>query len=314
MGGVAAHPQVGEARRLLAADGLVALHGLAGPARLLVPLLVSGPPLLVVVSAERLVERATEDLRTLAQEAGAPGAVLALPAPGPAPFRGLPRHPEASLRRAAAVHAALRGRLSALVASPAGLLRPILAPRLFETRVITIEVGEELTPEILLEALDEGGYRREDPVSAAGQVARRGGILDVFPPDRDTPVRIEFLGDTVESLRTFDPDTQRTTGTLDRLELLPLSDAFAPRSVLEALRRTLPERFAGVRELPALLERLDRGLAGEEIPELLPLVPGATVPPWDVLPEWSVAVLDPEEVATEAAGLPRPCARGTVAT
>jgi transcription-repair coupling factor (superfamily II helicase) len=55
-----------------------------------------------------------------------------------------------------------------------------------------------------------------------------------------------------------------------------------------------------VRELPALLERLDRGLAGEEIPDLLPLVAGATVPPWDVLPGWSVAVLDPEEVASEA--------------
>ena len=117
-------PSCAEARRLLAADGLVALHGLAGTARLLVPLLVSGPPLLVVVSAERLVERAAEDLRTLAQEAGAPGAVLALPAPGPAPFRGLPRHPDASLRRAAAVHAALRGRLSAL----GGLARRPAAP------------------------------------------------------------------------------------------------------------------------------------------------------------------------------------------
>jgi transcription-repair coupling factor (superfamily II helicase) len=299
-GRVAASPAVQELRRALAADGLASVHGLAGPARLLVPLLASASPLLVVVSAERLVERAADDLRTLAQEAGAAGAVLALPAPGPAPFRGLPRHPDASLRRAAAVHAALRGRLAALVASPAGLLRPILAPRLFETRVITIALGEELTPEILLEALDEGGYRREDPVSAAGQVARRGGILDVFPPDRETPVRIEFLGDTVESLRVFDPDTQRTTGTLDRLELLPLSDAFAPRSVVEALRRTLPERFAGVRELPALLERLERGLAAEDVPDLLPLVPGATVPPWDVLPAATVAALDPEEIEREA--------------
>jgi len=300
VGTVAAHPQIAEARRLLAGEGLIALHGLAGPARLLVPLLVSGPPLLVVVSTERLVERVTEDLRTLAQEAGAPGAVLALPAPGPAPFRGLPRHPEAALRRAAAVHAALRGRLSGLVASPAGLLRPILAPRLFETRIVAIESGEDLTPEILLEALDEGGYRREDPVSAPGQVARRGGILDVFPPDRETPVRIEFLGDTVESLRTFDPETQRTTGTLDRLEVLPLTDAFAPRSVLDALRRLLPERFAGVRELPALLERIERGLAVEEVPDLLPLVPGATVPPWEVLPGWTIAALDPEAIALEA--------------
>jgi transcription-repair coupling factor (superfamily II helicase) len=290
---------VAEARRRLSADGVVPIHGLTGPARLLLPLLVAGPPLLVVASAEREVERMAEDLRTLAQAAGAPGAVLSFPAPGPAPFRGLPRHPEASLRRAAAVHAALRGRLSALVASPAGLLRPILAPRLFETRVIGVETGEDLTPEILLEALDEGGYRREDPVSAPGQVARRGGILDVFPPDRESPVRIEFLGDTVESLRTFDPETQRTTGTLDRLELLPLSDVFAPRSVLDALQKRLAERFRGVRELPALLERLQRGLAGEELPELLPLVSGASVAPWEVLPGWTVAVLDPEAVAAE---------------
>jgi transcription-repair coupling factor (superfamily II helicase) len=297
---VSAHPAVVQARRVLAAAGLASIHGLAGPARLLVPLLASRPPLLVVVSAERLVERVAEDLRTLAQEAGTPGAVLPLPAPGPAPFRGLPRHPDASLRRAAAVHAVLRGRLAALVASPAGLLRPILAPRLFETRVIAVETGEDLTPEILLEALDEGGYRREDPVSTPGQVARRGGILDVFPPDRETPVRIEFLGDTVESLRTFDPETQRTTGALERLELLPLSDAFAPRSVLDALRQVLPERFAGARELPALLERLQRGLAAEEIPELLPLVPAATVPPWDVLPAGPVAVVDPEAVRAEA--------------
>ncbi|HEV7499786.1 MAG TPA: hypothetical protein VGQ33_07275, partial [Vicinamibacteria bacterium] len=126
VGRVAAHPQIAEARRILATDGLLPIHGLAGPARLLVPLLVSGPPLLVVVGTERLVERVTEDLRTLAQETGTAGAVLALPAPGPAPFRGLPRHPEAALRRAAAVHAAMRGRLSALVASPAGLLRPVL--------------------------------------------------------------------------------------------------------------------------------------------------------------------------------------------
>ena len=295
-----ANPSIAEARRVLAAAGHLDVHGLTGPARLLVPLLASPPPLLVVVSAERLVERVAEDLRTLLQEMGAPGAVLTLPAPGPAPFRGLPRHPEAALRRAASVHAALRKRLGALVASPAGLLRPILAPRLFETRVIGIETGEDLTPEILLEALDEGGYRREDPVSAPGQVARRGGILDVFPPDRDAPVRIEFLGDTVESLRTFDPETQRTTAGLDRLEVLPLSDAFAPRSVLDALRRLLPERFAGVRELPALLERLERGLAGEEIPELIPLVPGAAVPAWEVLSGWTVAVLDPEEVTAEA--------------
>ena len=162
----------------------------------------------------------------------------------------------------------------------AGLLRPVLHPRLFETRVVTISAGDEMTPEILLEVLDEGGYRREDPVASPGQVARRGGILDVFPPDCDAPVRIEFLGDTVETLRSFDPETQRTTAALHTLEILPLTDVFAPRSVLDALRRGLPQRFAGHRDLPALLEKIERGaLVVDDLADLLPLVPGATVAP-----------------------------------
>jgi transcription-repair coupling factor (superfamily II helicase) len=289
-----------EARAALARGERTDLAGLGGPARLAAALAAAHAPLVVVVPTEREVERAAEDLRTLAQEFALPGTVLAFPAPGPAPFRGLPRHPDASLRRAAARHAVLRGRARALVASPAGLLRPVLAARLFETRVVELRVGEELTPEILLEALDEGGYRREDPVTAVGQVARRGGIVDLFPPDRESPVRAEFLGDTLESLRVFDPETQRTTATLDHLEILPLSDVFAPRSVTEALLRLLPERLAEARDLPALLERIRRGLAAEEVAELLPLVPAATVAPWDVLAGWTAVALDPEGIRREA--------------
>ena len=296
---LAALPALVRARELLRGPDPVRLAGLMGTARLVVGLLLSEPSLLVVVPREKDVEPAAEDLRTLAAEIGLPGGVLPFPSPGPAPFRGLPRHADASQRRAAALHAARQGRLRALVASPAGLLRPVLAGRLFDTRVVSLEVGEEMTPEILLEALDEGGYRREDPVTAPGQIARRGGILDVFPPDAETPVRMEFLGDTLESLRTFDPATQRTTGTLQRLELLPLSDVFAPRSVLAALEGLLSERFplAGARPL---LERLERGLPAEELPELLPLVPGATVPAWEVLEGWTACAVDPEGIAAEA--------------
>jgi transcription-repair coupling factor (superfamily II helicase) len=298
---ITADPRLEALRRALDAGEVADAHGLTGPARLLVPLLLTGRPLLVVVARENDVEPAAEDLRTLAREVGAAGAVLPFPAPGPSPFRGLPRHADAALRRAAAIHAARRGTLRAWVASPSGLLRPVLQPRLFETRVVTIAAGDEMTPEILLEVLDEGGYRREDPVAAAGQVARRGGILDVFPPDRDAPVRIEFLGDTVETLRSFDPETQRTTAALETLEILPLTDVFAPRSALEALKRTLPVRFAGHRDLPALLEKIDRGaLVVDDLADLLPLVPGATVSPWAVLDTWAVVVLEPELVAAEA--------------
>jgi transcription-repair coupling factor (superfamily II helicase) len=97
-------------------------------------------------------------------------------------------------------------------------------------------------------------------------------------------VRLEFFGDTVESLRRFDPDTQRATGPLESLVTLPLADVFATRSVLAALPGVLAGAFAGRRELAPLLESLERGLPPEGLAELVALVPGATVPPWAHLP------------------------------
>ncbi|MGE0452954.1 MAG: transcription-repair coupling factor [Vicinamibacteria bacterium] len=298
---LAQQPALRELAQRLAAGEPARLGGVQGSARLLLPLLVAPDrPLLVVVPHEREVELAARDLRTWAAEQGVAGQVLAFPAPGPAPFRGLPRHPEAALRRAAALHAARRGRLRAVVASPAGLLRPVVAPRLFETRVVTLRRGEEMTPDILQEALDECGYRREDPVTEAGEMARRGGILDIFPPDREDPVRLEFLGDTIESLRAFDPETQRSRGEIETLEVLPLSDAFASRSVLERLTPLLEARFGRLREGAAFIERLARGFLPETLPDLLPLVTGATTAAWDYLPEALPVVLEPEAVRDEA--------------
>jgi len=289
-----------EARARLAAEGRVALSGLVAGARPLVALLVARAPALVVVPRERDVDEVSRDLAALAGAAGLDGPVMPLPAPGPPPFRGLPRHTDAQARRAAALLAAERGALLAMVASPAGLLRPSLSPRLLETRVIRLRPGDEMTPEILLEALDEGGYVREDPVTAPGQMARRGGILDVYPSDQDGPVRIELFGDTVESLRRFDPDTQRTVSPVDELVTIPLADVFPTRSIEKALREILPERFGRTREVRAVLDALDRGLPPEGLVELVPLVPGATVAPWEHMAPGPVVVIEPEAVRLEA--------------
>ncbi len=287
-------------------EGLRDVSGLAGPARLLVPLLTARPPLLVVAPEERQVELIAEDLATLAHEVGLPEAgVFPFPAPGPAPFRGLPRHPEAGLRRAAALHAARRNRMVALVASPAGLLRPSLCPALFETRQLVFREGEEMLPELLVEALIEAGYAREDPVTSPGQFAQRGGILDLFPPDRSQPVRLELFGDQIESLRAFDPETQRTTGPLESFEILPLSDLFLTQSTLERLRSRIAERFPPGSARESLIERLDPGRPSppEEAVELLVLVPGITVPAWEFLSGACVVALEPESICDQAKGL-----------
>ena len=297
-----AWPELAALGAALDAPGREDVSGLTGTARLLVPLLASARPLLVVVAQEKDVEPVCEDLGTLAAEAGRVRSVQAFPSPGP-PFRGLPRHAEASLRRASVLHAAARGRLEAVVASPAGLLRPTLRRALFETRVFTLQRGEDLIPEMLLEALEEGGYRREDPVVAPGQFTRRGGVLDLFPPDARQPLRLEFFGDTLESIRRFDPDSQRTVGEDDRLEVGPLLDAFAPRSVQERLPALLRQRFASRSELEPVLDKLERGLFLEELPDLLPLVEGTLVPVWDHQPDLLPVVLDPEAVRQAALDL-----------
>ena len=292
--------EIAALRERMRGEGRAELSGLTGPARLFVPLLVADEPFLLVTPRERDIDDAVQDLRTLAAELGRGGAVFSFPAPGPPLYRDLPRHAEACLRRAAALHAAGQGQALAVVASPAGLLRPSLAPPLLATRVLTLDAGEEMTPEILLEALEEGGYRREDPVTAAGQFARRGGIVDIFPSDRDLPVRIELFGDTIESLRTFDPETQRTLNPASSLTALPLSDLFPTRSTLTALRDLLPGRFPDRPEVAALVESLERGLPPDDLVELLPLVPGATVPAFEHLRVRPVVVLDPESVDAEA--------------
>ena len=76
----------------------------------------------------------------------------------------------------------------------------------------------------MLAHLGHSGYARTEIVEMPGQFAVRGGILDVFPPEALRPVRIELIGDTVESLREFDPETQRSTGPVNRVALPPLTE------------------------------------------------------------------------------------------
>ncbi len=91
---------------------------------------------------------------------------------------------------------------------------------------------------MLANTLVLGGYEPADPVDAHGEFGRRGGILDVFPAGEELPIRIEFIGDTVESIRRFDPGTQRSVETLDRFGIVPVREGQSEikSSIFEFLR------------------------------------------------------------------------------
>ena len=106
--------------------------------------------------------------------------------------------------------------------------------------------GEMIDPERLVEHLRIVGYSQVDVVEMPGEFAHRGGLLDVYPPEMDRPVRIEFFGDEVESIRKFDPGTQRSAAVTEEVVLLPLTETPVDEETLAAINARLSgERLAG---------------------------------------------------------------------
>ena len=116
-------------------------------------------------------------------------------------------------------------RARVVVASAAALLTKVPEPAAILLSSCEIKPGVDLDPHELANTLVMGGYEAADPVDAHGEFGRRGGIFDVFPAGEELPIRIEFIGDSVESVRRFDPSTQRSVETLDRFGIVPVREA-----------------------------------------------------------------------------------------
>lgn len=120
-------------------------------------------------------------------------------------------------------------------------------------RQVAAKVGETIEVEDLQRRLSDLGYERVESVELPGQWTRRGGIIDVFPTDSAQPVRFDFFGDEIESLRSFDPETQRSTENLDAVQIvpareMPMADDAAIERAIAAIRAELPDRMRAVRE------------------------------------------------------------------
>jgi transcription-repair coupling factor (superfamily II helicase) len=151
-------------------------------------------------------------------------AVLPFPSHEVDPYRGLAPHVGVTSARARALHAIARGTTRVVVASAASLLPRVSAPERLLHASIDLKPGQDISPTDLAELLVDAGFTREDPADEHGEFAVRGGILDVFPAGESQPVRLEFIGDTIESLRRYDASTQRSIETIDQLSIVPLRD------------------------------------------------------------------------------------------
>jgi transcription-repair coupling factor (superfamily II helicase) len=234
--------------------GRVLLEGLWGSARALAVVGVLRPdaPACLVVPPGPAAAQAVDDLRAFASLTGAKPAdqIVAFPAPHAALWRGGAEREE-DAERAALLGRLLRGEPLWLVTSPRGATGALPAPEAVRRQLLAIAVGDVIDRDALVEHLAAGGYERVATVSEVGQWSVRGGIVDVFSPTRSTPVRLELLGDEVESIRAFDPGSQRSTEALESIAVLPMVAAGAGSATLLGF---LPAGAPVVVTEPSLLE------------------------------------------------------------
>jgi transcription-repair coupling factor (superfamily II helicase) len=234
-------------RHLGLATGRRRVSGLTATARALyIPLFARAAkePVIVVVPDNKAAEALELALRSGCELTGAidPKRVLRLPAHDVLPFENLSPHPDIQEQRAAVLWKFVTGAAS-IVVVPVESVALRLFPRSYYTGLaLKLERGEEVDIGMLIDHLASVGYTQVDLVEMPGQFARRGGILDVYSPEADRPIRVDFFGDEIESMRKFDPETQRSSTALDEALLLPLAEIPASEKLLAAVHARLSRK------------------------------------------------------------------------
>jgi transcription-repair coupling factor (superfamily II helicase) len=270
--------EIGRGARVISVSGLA-----AGPARALVLAALqreAGRPFAVVTQANRDLEAWERDVRfwycAVRGRSECAREVLLLPASESDPYAGASPHAETLERRALTLWQLARGAGSDFVLLTArALARRTVSPGQLAQAGAVLRRDEDHAPEELLGKLVASGYVREDPVGAVGEFSMRGGILDVWSPGQDAPVRVEFFGDTVDSLREFDPETQLSIAPLQEVSIAPMRELAVMPDDFRLWAEFAGERWSDERYERALR---DRTVFADE---------GETFPGW----EWLMSIL-----------------------
>ena len=185
-----------------------------------------------------------------------------------------------------------------LVICSMGALLQRLAPRdVYVSQCVRLKTGDETSPRALVQRLAAAGYERVELVEGRGQVASRGDLVDVYPPDARYPIRVEFWGDTIDQMRDFDPITQRSVE--QRTEAL-LPPAYETPQTEQAIARALRHATDKI-GFETQVELWQQGLPAAGADAMLPLLYPKLDTLLDYLPESAVLVLDEPARLEEAA-------------
>ncbi|MGA9042528.1 MAG: transcription-repair coupling factor [Terriglobales bacterium] len=284
--------------------GRIRVSGLIPSAKALMLVLLQrnlGRPLIVVVADNRAAEEFVPVLQAFAELVGGtdPDRIVSLPTRDVLPFQNLSPHPEIQEERAIALWKIATGAVSIIVSPVAATALRLRSAEYYADLARVVRRGETLDTESLLIHLNTVGYMAADVVEMPGEYALRGGILDVYPPEADRPLRIELLGDEVESIRKFDPATQRSSNAVEETLLLPLTETPVSEDVLGAIHARLSgKRITGAEEV---VEQAVRAGGVTVFPgwEFYAPVAGAESDIFDLLPNAAVVADEPSSIKQE---------------
>ncbi len=247
------YPAYQKLKEAIAAGGVTQMEGLPVPAKgwLLAQLNRElGRPLVVISYNSDQAGRLAADLARYGIE---DDALISLPSTTETLIfaEGAPDLGQTGQRVAALQQLAL-GTAKVTVGPIGAWLQRTVRPELLQDRRVVLAVNETVEIDDLERSLTQFGYDRVEAVEQPGQWTRRGGILDIFPGDGRLPLRVDFFGDDIESIRPFDVESQRSVGTSESVVIAPVREVpFEPAAVAEAvsrLKRELPGRMAALKK------------------------------------------------------------------
>jgi transcription-repair coupling factor (superfamily II helicase) len=307
------------AGQVLARSRTVRLTGLRGAARAVtVARLVKAHgdrPLLVLTPNSKAADAFEADLRGALGEAGPGGRVRSFPRHDTHPYERFSPQPFVVAQRMDVLYRwlanpapgadtpAAREPAPVVVAPWTALAARVPAREVVRAKTVHLEVGQVLDRDRLVEVFVGAGYQRMPLVEERGELAVRGHVLDLYPPHRELPLRIELLGDEVESLREFDPASQRSQESLSYAVAPPPRELLFDRSLViergDALRALAAEQKLPARAVDELIDALLRGHHPPGVESLAPLLQPALETIFDFLPSDTLIVVDDPHAGRE---------------
>jgi transcription-repair coupling factor (superfamily II helicase) len=270
------------------------LHGAAHALALTESARVSGRVIVAATRDSASAHALEADLAALI-EPGVP--VLHFPDWETLPYDLFAPHPDIVSQRIATLYRLPSVTRGVLVVPISTLMQRLPPTRYIGDRVLMLKQGDQLDLEREAARLEQAGYRRVGQVIEPGDFAIRGSLLDLYPAGSAVPYRIELLDDEIDTLRAFDPETQRSAGAVDRIQLLPAREFPFDEPDQKRVREAIRERFDLDVRRSALYQDLKNGSAPSGIEYYLPLFFEQTATLFDYLPKDSLLVLEDSALA-----------------